>query len=441
MKNILAINPWIYDFAAYDYWIKPYGFLQILQVLKEAGFKICFIDTLDRYQENTKKIYTNKKKYGMGRFYTREVPKPKILKSIPRKYKQYGMPDEIFINLIRNQNPDIIMVTSSMTYWYPGVIKAINICKKYFPNTPLFLGGTYATLCHKHAMKVTSTDYIIKYDQLYYFALKIKQITNKKIDLSYKKLKNTFPDYFDYYSKLPYAVLKTSWGCPFNCSYCASKYLSPKKIIFSDTKKTTNYIYDLYKHGIKHFVFYDDALLYNQNHILKILRTIYNKNIKAFFHTPNGLHAKFLNQDIASLMKKTNFINPRVSLETTDKNIPNFINNKVSMTDFKKAILNLKKAGYKNKEYSVYLLLGLPGENLNKIEKSLYMLNKMGLHIYLTEFSPVPKTLIWQNSNIRYKNNPLMQNNTLFPAYKPKNWEKLQQLKDLSKKLNQSLKK
>jgi len=27
MKKVLIINPWIYDFAAYDYWFKPLGLL------------------------------------------------------------------------------------------------------------------------------------------------------------------------------------------------------------------------------------------------------------------------------------------------------------------------------------------------------------------------------------------------------------------------------
>jgi hypothetical protein len=28
-KTILLINPWIYDFAAFDFWTKPLGLLQI----------------------------------------------------------------------------------------------------------------------------------------------------------------------------------------------------------------------------------------------------------------------------------------------------------------------------------------------------------------------------------------------------------------------------
>jgi hypothetical protein len=33
-KTILLINPWIYDFAAYDFWIKPMGLMMLGAILR-----------------------------------------------------------------------------------------------------------------------------------------------------------------------------------------------------------------------------------------------------------------------------------------------------------------------------------------------------------------------------------------------------------------------
>jgi hypothetical protein len=44
--NILLINPWIYDFAAYDFWAKPLGFLYLAALLRKNGFFIHYIDCL-----------------------------------------------------------------------------------------------------------------------------------------------------------------------------------------------------------------------------------------------------------------------------------------------------------------------------------------------------------------------------------------------------------
>ncbi|MBL7073531.1 MAG: hypothetical protein ISS33_07200 [Candidatus Omnitrophica bacterium] len=48
MKNILLVNPWIYDFAAYDLWLKPWGLLKISTILKKNGFNVYFVDAMDR---------------------------------------------------------------------------------------------------------------------------------------------------------------------------------------------------------------------------------------------------------------------------------------------------------------------------------------------------------------------------------------------------------
>jgi len=35
--SLVLINPWIYDFAAYDLWSKPLGLLYIGAYLRECG--------------------------------------------------------------------------------------------------------------------------------------------------------------------------------------------------------------------------------------------------------------------------------------------------------------------------------------------------------------------------------------------------------------------
>ena len=132
--NILAVNPWIYDFAAYDFWLKPYGFLVLLEYLTNKSVHIDFIDCLD-----TKKATDQ---YQRGKYPSCIIQKPEILASIPRYFKRYGIDLADFENRIKKKRPDYILVTSSMTYWYPGVKKVVEILKLYFPKTPIILGGT-----------------------------------------------------------------------------------------------------------------------------------------------------------------------------------------------------------------------------------------------------------------------------------------------------------
>jgi len=48
VKKVLLVNPWIYDFAAYDYWLKPVGLLYIASLLNKLGVETVLLDLLDR---------------------------------------------------------------------------------------------------------------------------------------------------------------------------------------------------------------------------------------------------------------------------------------------------------------------------------------------------------------------------------------------------------
>lgn len=38
--DILLINPWAYDFKAYDFWLKPLGLLYLADFLKKLGLSV-----------------------------------------------------------------------------------------------------------------------------------------------------------------------------------------------------------------------------------------------------------------------------------------------------------------------------------------------------------------------------------------------------------------
>jgi len=297
MNRVLLVNPWIYDFKAYDFWMKPLGLLYVSAYLRNAGYRIDFIDCLDRYHP----LYLKKAsklpvvdQFGRGKFYSQEIEKPEIYQKIPRKYKRYGIPPEILNEILDNTHkPDWICVTSIMSYLYPGVVAVIKIFKDHFPNTPIILGGIYATLCYNHAQQFSGADFVIT------------GRAENNLNRIFPELKSTSFQYlpypaFDLYSKLDYACIITSQGCPFACSYCAVTNLTPD-FIYRDTHSVINEIEYYQSISVKNIAFYDDALLANPN-FLTILNEIIKRNIKLNFHTPNGLHPRFLTKEIADKM-------------------------------------------------------------------------------------------------------------------------------------------
>ena len=135
--NILLINPPVYDFAAYDLWAKPLGLLYLASILQTQNNKVALLDYMDRYFYG---IESKSNIYGCGHYIKTSIPKPESLKHIPRNYCRYGLPKEsAFIWLKAQSAPDLIIVTSVMTYWYLGVIEAIETVKSVFPLVPIIL--------------------------------------------------------------------------------------------------------------------------------------------------------------------------------------------------------------------------------------------------------------------------------------------------------------
>ena len=290
--NLLAINPWIVDFAAYDFWLKPYGFLSILTYLKEYGAKITYIDCLDEVATSGT--------YGRGKHAWQIIPKPETYASIQRKFKRYGISLEAFDAKINGPRPDYILITSSMTYWYPAIVSLCKLLRVKFPDIPIILGGTYASLCNEHAKKTIDCDQVISADNLSHFF----DLLNIPFDS--EKLNATLPDYHCFYQKLEYAVIRTSWGCPFNCSFCAIQALNPlyQRI---DQEIIIDFLKD-YSLSLSDFVLYDDAFLYKPNYAKGLLSKLSGLNLDTRFHTPYALHLCFLDQELANLMKVSGFL-------------------------------------------------------------------------------------------------------------------------------------
>ena len=84
--NILFLNPYIYDFTAFDLWLKPLGLLQLAAILEKNGYQLNFIDCLNRYHPELLKLQKPPKrdKYGCGKYFKQVLEPPEVLKKIPR---------------------------------------------------------------------------------------------------------------------------------------------------------------------------------------------------------------------------------------------------------------------------------------------------------------------------------------------------------------------
>ena len=423
--KILLVNPWIVDFAAYDFWIKPVGLLIIGSVLKENGYEVALLDCMDRnhplFTKLTIRHGLKEKGDGRGRFYKEFIPKPAILKTVPRRFGRYGLPlDLVKKELEQLPAPDMIFVTSGMTYWYPGVIEMISLLKGFFKKSPVVFGGIYATLFLEHAKALSGADRIVS-GEGELEGLKIAdEITGNRSDIERYRVFNDYPGpLYDCYPRLNSVALLTSRGCPFRCPFCASILLS-KTYRRRNPSTVVDEIEALFrKKGVREFAFYDDALLYDkENHLVPLLEELIERNIKIHFHTPNGVQPGEIDQQVATLMRKAGFWTIRLSYETKNEKRQADMGFKVKDDDLINAVDHLTRAGFNRSEIGSYILMGLPGQELEEVIESMVFVLKLGIKVSLASFSPIPGTESWQDaidSGIMPDDvDPLLTNSSVF---------------------------
>ncbi len=196
-----------------------------------------------------------------------------------------------------------------------------------------------------------------------------------------------------------------------------------------------------YRHfGVRDFAFYDDALLVDfEHHLGRILEKILEANVPIRFHTPNAVHVRLITKERAVLLRRAGFKTLRLGFETVNLSRHQRLDGKVEPEELKEAVALLKEAGFGQKEIGVYLLWGLPGQELAEVEASIRFVAELGASPYLAEYSPIPGTPLFEEAKrvARYplEEDPLFHNNTIFPCLKKPDWQRLEDIKQMARRL------
>lgn len=428
--SFLLINPWIVDFAAFDLWAKPLGLLLLASLLKNGGCPVEFIDCLDRHDPMTNThpgvLPGVDKKFGTGKYPRMPLPKPEAYSEFPRYLHRHGIhPDSFRAKLRGSAKPDLIWITSGMTYWYPGIQEVVRILREELPEVPIWLGGIYAGLCPGHATRTSGADLIVTVP-----ISKLPGLLREKTGYELGNLAEWCdfsilpPPALEMISHLDYAPILTSVGCPYHCPYCASGRLQPE---WKRSRADRIYDYILRTHsemGTRDFAFFDDALLLDAEESLKpALEAVLLDGLPVRFHVPNALHIRALSRDWCGLLRACGFRTIRLGLETTSDRRNMEWGGKVATEMFLKGVENLLSAGFEGSEIGAYLLCGLPGQRPEEVAEGIEIVKGTGIRPYVAEYSPIPGTAMWNSakavSSFDIEGEPLYHNNTFFACRRP----------------------
>jgi pyruvate-formate lyase-activating enzyme len=425
--RILLVNPPIYDFSAYDFWLRPYGMLRVAGVLRgKADFEL--FDFLDRADARVPPGRYRSDSWGRGEFYSEATAKPEIFADTPRQYRRYGLPRGSFQEfLLRNEPCDFVLIQTGMTYWYLGVSEAITDIRSAWPHTKIVLGGVYATLCPDHA-RTLGADFVLSGTDL----APLWRFVEIEPDEQGLPL-------WDLYPNLTTGVLKLADGCPFRCTYCSVPQVYPK-FHARPLNRSLAELEFLVGLGVEHVAFYDDALLFQPEQLLApFLREVLRRRLDVNFHTPNALNARFISRDLAELMIAAGFKNIYLGFESSAYGWQKKTGGKVYSDELARAIDHLIGAGTDLRRLHAYLIVGHPNGDEQDVAASMAFAHRLGIRVMLSEFSPLPGTpdgelcRRWVDLN-----EPLTHNKTAF-ALRMLGQRQINYLKNQANELNQRL--
>jgi hypothetical protein len=414
--KVLLVNPYIYDFSAYSFWSNPLGLLYIGAILRQNGMEISLIDCLQV-------VEAKRKGDGRGPFIKEKAVLPVLLKDTKKKYRRYGISREAFLGKCALlPPPDLILVTSIMTYWYPGTLEAVGTLRHAFPTAKIVLGGIYPSLCYEHALAtMTRADLVVRNSEISRFYAFLEEAFATRLIFKPSPYDFTllpFPCH-DLYESIPFVPLLASYGCSYRCTYCATPYMHPD-IVRRSPDSLLEEVSHWLSRDVSRFVLYDDNFLYRRGLYAKpFLRalTALGKDLKLY--NPNALNAAMIDEEVALLLRQSGFKEVRIGLETVNPGLQQSTGGKVDAKTFETAVGHLVAAGFDAEAIKAYILTGLPMQRKEGVRDAIDYCFAVGVSPYLAEYTPIPHTPLFDQYRhlARYPiaEDPIYQNNALMP--------------------------
>ena len=317
-------------------------------------------------------------------------------------------------NTLQNEleNALCLGITAFTGYSLKGSLKAAEICRKLYPNLPIFFGGPHATALPEQSRKSKLIDEVIVGYGEYELLEKVQKIAKgedfpapiDKSDLYRKLTAPNMPiipyDIIDmnrYINPRTRAVIYiTSYGCPGKCSFCSTSTLrkwTPFSLI--KVKKDLDNLFKI--HSFKHIVFYDATFFADIRRAMEIAEYIQKYDVDWSVDARSYEAAKLDKSEIRLLEeKRLKYIT--IGLETGSPYVVDIMKKgKGHIERMYKIIDNFKDSSI---NITSGIIFGVPGETIDDLKKTLNVIKelcsiKKNFKVSTTFFRPLPGTLLY----------------------------------------------
>lgn len=284
-------------------------------------------------------------------------------------------PNQTQLFELSEDSPDIVFVTSVFTYWSESVKDAVQYYKRKY-NSPVIVGGIYASLMPQHCKEYTECDEVVV-----------------GVMPDAEDVKPAY-DLVD----VDFQILHTTRGCTRQCKSCATYMIEPCYSFKNSIKDEIQY---------RKLVFYDNNFLGNPfiDDILDELVELKRSRTILWCQCQSGLDGRILLEKpyLIHKMKKAGFKNIKIAWDG-NYNEHEFIRQQIDI---------IAGAGYKRKNISVFMLYNheLPYIELEKKRLKCW---EYGVQVNHCRYRPLDQ--------LKEKYNPLRDTQTTEEYYIHPNW-------------------
>lgn len=168
-----------------------------------------------------------------------------------------------------------------------------------------------------------------------------------------------------------FTTIMTVRGCPFKCIFCSTKVFGNRVRKRSPELVIREMQECIEKHGIEHFMFLDDTLTLYRSHVMAICNLIIQENLGITFE--GSTRANLVDEELIRIMKEAGLIRLSYGLESVDETIRTTMRKHVPLESYVDANRLTNKYGI---ETLNSCMIGLPGESIETIKKTLAFLRK-----------------------------------------------------------------
>lgn len=336
--------------------------------------------------------------------------------------------NEDLIKILKKEKPDLIGVTI-FSMFFPQAKDLIHEFKKV-TETTVVIGGPQVSALPSFTLKETGADMAVVGEGEETLLELVEELKKKKRNLAKIKglvfknkegkvienkrralIKNLDllpfpawglirPDKYPpaphgaFYKRFPVAPIITTRGCPYNCSFCASKVTWDDKLRFRDPQKVVDEIELLReKFGIREIHFEDDNFTAVKNHALAICQEIIKRKIDIVWACPNGVRIDRLDENLLRTMRKSGCYLLAFGIESGSQEILDKANKRLDLKIVPKVLKQVRKMGIQTWGF---FIIGLPGETKETARRTINFAKKIPLdRAQFCKLAPLPGTVIF----------------------------------------------